>query len=248
MTVHPGAAIFPVTLDRTSPVPLYHQLSEQLTAAINRGTLKPGEALEREDLLARRLDISRPTLRRALAAVAAKGLLSRSRGIGTVITRPSSGETPAAGHPHTGGPAHSRTQLLRLEPDHVDPQVARELGLGETSRLVYLEQLVVVDGRPVSLRRSWLPTALVNPAVQDLVSVPARTILRNAGHAVVAERRTFGWRPADPAERAAFGLRKAHQVFTACGLAFDRKGVPVERSTTSYRRENDQFDALLAAG
>ena len=36
----------PVTIDRSSPVPLYHQLYEQLSAAIETGRLKPGDAFE----------------------------------------------------------------------------------------------------------------------------------------------------------------------------------------------------------
>ena len=38
----------PVVIDRSSPVPLYHQLAEQLTAAIESGTLGPGDAFENE--------------------------------------------------------------------------------------------------------------------------------------------------------------------------------------------------------
>ena len=41
-----------VTIDRASPVPLYHQLAEQLTAAIESGQLGPGDAFENELALA----------------------------------------------------------------------------------------------------------------------------------------------------------------------------------------------------
>ena len=47
-------------IDRASPVPLYHQLAEQLTAAIEDGTLAPGDPFENELALAERLDLSRP--------------------------------------------------------------------------------------------------------------------------------------------------------------------------------------------
>ena len=35
-----------VVIDRESPVPLYHQLAEQLTAAIDDGRLEPGDPFE----------------------------------------------------------------------------------------------------------------------------------------------------------------------------------------------------------
>ena len=55
-----------VSIDRNSPVPLYHQLAEQLAAAIDTGVLKPGDAFENELSIADRLDLSRPTVRRAI--------------------------------------------------------------------------------------------------------------------------------------------------------------------------------------
>ena len=64
----------PVIIDRSSPVPLYHQLAEQLTAVIEDGTLKPGDAFENELALADRLDLSRPTVRRAIAELVGRGL------------------------------------------------------------------------------------------------------------------------------------------------------------------------------
>ena len=42
----------PVMIDRASPVPLYHQLAEQLTAAVEDGTLQPGDPFENELALA----------------------------------------------------------------------------------------------------------------------------------------------------------------------------------------------------
>lgn len=75
----------PVVIDRSSPVPLYHQLAEQLTAAIESGRLGPGDAFENELALADRLDLSRPTVRRAIADLVARGLLVRRRGVGTTV-------------------------------------------------------------------------------------------------------------------------------------------------------------------
>ena len=77
--------VIPVTIDRSSPVPLYHQLAEQLTASIEDGRLKPGDAFENELALAERLDLSRPTVRRAIAELVGRGLLVRRRGVGTTV-------------------------------------------------------------------------------------------------------------------------------------------------------------------
>ena len=44
-----------VTIDRQSPVPLYHQLAQQLSNAITVGQLQPGDPFENEIAVAERL-------------------------------------------------------------------------------------------------------------------------------------------------------------------------------------------------
>ena len=52
-------------IDRASPVPLWFQAAQHLEHAIERGDLPPGTHFENEILLADRLGVSRPTMRRA---------------------------------------------------------------------------------------------------------------------------------------------------------------------------------------
>ncbi|MGQ5653903.1 GntR family transcriptional regulator, partial [Streptomyces sp. EKR5.2] len=73
------------TLDRSSPVPLYYQLAQQLEAAIEHGALGPGSLLGNEIELAGRLGLSRPTVRQAIQSLVDKGLLVRRRGVGTQV-------------------------------------------------------------------------------------------------------------------------------------------------------------------
>src|SRR4051794_22581771 len=74
-----------VTIDRRSPVPLYHQLAEQLSEAITKGQLQPGDPFENEIAVAERLQVSRPTVRRAIQQLVDQGLLVRRRGLGTTV-------------------------------------------------------------------------------------------------------------------------------------------------------------------
>lgn len=248
MAAHARHATVLLSLDRTSPVPLHHQLSEQFSAAIAQGMLKPGDTLEREDRLAQRLNVSRTTLRQAYSDLADKGLIVRVRSVGTMVTAPADSSEPAPTSGPNPTPSGGRAWMLRLDPDHLDSLVATELGQAEQARLIYVEQLFASDGRTVSLRRTWLPTSLFNPVLQDLTALPPRQLLSDAGHPITSERRTFGYRAADPSERAALGLQASDQVFTVCALSFDRHGAPVVRTLTTYRREIDQYCDLLAAG
>src|SRR6476620_4670832 len=74
-------------LDRSSPIPLYHQMAEQIHQAIQQGTLEPGSLLGNEILLADRYGLSRPTMRRAIQELVEKGVLVRRRGVGTQVVQ-----------------------------------------------------------------------------------------------------------------------------------------------------------------
>lgn len=75
-------------LDRSSPIPLYFQIAENLKRDITEGTLKPGDRLDNELDLTERLGVSRPTVRQAVQRLVDQGLVVRRRGLGTVVTAP----------------------------------------------------------------------------------------------------------------------------------------------------------------
>ena len=76
-----------LTLNPTSPTPLYHQLYTVLRERIVRGDFAPSQTLPGEQELAKLFDVSRITVKRALNELAASGLVSRHRGRGTIGRR-----------------------------------------------------------------------------------------------------------------------------------------------------------------
>jgi GntR family transcriptional regulator len=72
-------------VDRATPVPLYFQIAQQLEQAIDDGRLVPGHRLESEPELARRLGVSRPTIRKAIAHLVERGRVIKRHGVGTTI-------------------------------------------------------------------------------------------------------------------------------------------------------------------
>src|SRR5690606_22177182 len=77
-----------ITIDRESATPLYEQIARPIEQAILSGELPAGAMIEDEVSMAQRLDVARPTARRALQELANKGLLTRRRGVGTRVTPP----------------------------------------------------------------------------------------------------------------------------------------------------------------
>jgi GntR family transcriptional regulator len=68
-----------------SPRPQYRQLADLIRDAIDRGEYAPGSLLPSEDDLARRYDVSRPTVNRAMSILRGEGLIRVERGRGTIV-------------------------------------------------------------------------------------------------------------------------------------------------------------------
>lgn len=150
-----------VRIDRSSPVPLYHQLAEQLAAAIDDGALHPGDAFENEVAMGQRLGLSRPTVRRAIAELAARGLLVRRRGVGTTVANRTvhrKAELTSLWDDLTRAGAHPTTTVLSLEVVQ-DERVAAMLDLPADSELLAVVRLRLSDGEPLAVLRNWLPPA-----------------------------------------------------------------------------------------
>lgn len=72
-------------IDRNSPISLYYQIAIDIRNRIARGEWKVSDQLPAEIKLAQEYQVSRITLRQALAYLENEGILLRQRGIGTLI-------------------------------------------------------------------------------------------------------------------------------------------------------------------
>ena len=240
--------VIPVTIDRSSPVPLYHQLAEQLTASIEDGRLKPGDPFENELALAERLDLSRPTVRRAIAELVGRGLLVRRRGVGTtvasqVIHRRDELTSLYDDMVRRGQQPH--TQVVSFRADDVNPVAAEALGVPADSHLVFVERLRTVDGTPTALMQNWLPPQFADLTAADLEDSSLYAILRARGVRPVIAHQTIGARRPGARERRLLGLAAGDPLLTMTRKAYAGNGSAVEYGDHCYRYDQYAFDVTV---
>src|SRR5690242_8004483 len=80
-----SSPLLSATLDRRSYVPLHHQLCEALRRHILDGHLPAGAILATERDFQDQYNVSRSTVRQALATLEREGLIVRERGRGTRV-------------------------------------------------------------------------------------------------------------------------------------------------------------------
>ncbi|MFF4394630.1 GntR family transcriptional regulator [Streptomyces sp. NPDC001480] len=236
------------TLDRTSPVPLYYQLAQQLEAAIEHGALVPGDLLGNEIDLSVRLGLSRPTVRQAIQSLVDKGLLVRRRGVGTQVVhsqvkRPLElsslyDDLESAGQ----GPT---TRVLRHERVPAAAGVAAALGMAEGGEVTVLERLRFTHGRPVAFLCNYLPAALLELDEARLESTGLYRLMRSAGITLHSARQTVGARSATAGEAARLDEEEGAALLTMQRTAYDDAGRPVEYGTHIYRASRYTFDFQL---
>ena len=74
-----------IDLNSENPVPRYARLAQLLRQRVRKGVWKPGENLPRLEDLMKEFDVSRVTVRQAVALIAREGLVIVGRGRGTVV-------------------------------------------------------------------------------------------------------------------------------------------------------------------
>jgi len=84
-----------IILSRTSGVPMYEQIVEQIRSAIYSGGLAPGDPLPSLRQLARDLEVSLITTTRAYNDLAAQGLIANQQGRGSFVLPQDPGATRA---------------------------------------------------------------------------------------------------------------------------------------------------------
>ncbi|MFG2358899.1 GntR family transcriptional regulator [Streptomyces sp. NPDC048521] len=246
----PGSALDSLTfaLDRTSPVPLYHQLAQQLEAAVEQGALAPGNLLGNEVDLSVRLGLSRPTVRQAIQSLVDKGLLVRRRGVGTQVVhsqvrRPLElsslyDDLESAGQAPT-------TRILREERIPATADVAAALAITEGAEVTVLERLRCAHGRPVAFLRNHLPASLLELGTERLEATGLYRIMRSAGITLHSARQSIGARGATAQEAALLEETAGAALLTMRRTAYDHTGRPVEYGSHVYRASRYAFDFQL---
>jgi DNA-binding GntR family transcriptional regulator len=237
-----------LSVDRSSPVPLYFQLSQQLEAAIEHGALTPGSLLGNEIELAARLGLSRPTVRQAIQSLVDKGLLVRRRGVGTQVVhsqvkRPLELSSLYDDLEAAGQRPETRVLLNTTVP--ASAEVAAALAVAEGGEVHRIERLRLAHGEPMAALCNYLPTGLLDLDSPQLESTGLYRLMRSAGITLHSARQTIGARTATPEEAERLTEPDGAPLLTMQRTTFDDTGRAVEYGTHVYRASRYSFDFQL---
>lgn len=237
-----------VRVDRTSPVPLYFQVAEQLEQSISAGVLAPGDRLDNETVLADRLGLSRPTMRQAIAHLVDKGLLVRKRGVGTQVVQSKvrrSIELSSLYDDLARENKRPRTRLLTHETAPATAEVSMALGVAPDEPVLHLERLRYAEDEPLALMRNWLPVGIAPLTRETLQEHGLYELLRRRGVHMRVARQVIGARAATTAEGRLLDEGRGAPLLTMSRTTYDDGGAPVEYGAHVYRASRYSFELML---
>lgn len=237
-----------ITLNRSSPVPLYFQVAEQLERAIVDGTLAPGDKIDNEISWAEHLGLSRPTLRQAIQVLVDKGMLVRKRGVGTQVVHGMirrSVELTSLFDDLSAAGQKPRTEVLALDLVPATDQIAQELQLVAGEGVWSLERVRFMNDEPLALMHNFIPAETIDLRKLDLARTGLYASLRQAGIVMRVARQRIGARRIEPREAKHLGERRGAPLLTMQRTAYDDAGRAVEYGQHVYRPDLYAFELTL---
>lgn len=219
------------------------QVRRVLIREMETGIFQDAEKLPSELELCRQLGVSRTVVRDALSSMEEDGLVTRARGVGTVINHAvvgmknrldrklEYGELIARSHfkPQTDG--------VRLREENADERTAGQLGIPPGTRLLVCEKRVLAGETPVIYSSDRLPASLFSG--MDIQKIdwgrPIFTILeKSCGIKIVENIARLTATNADPLIRGQLNLKPGKALYRLDEVGRDAERRPILSSVEYY--------------
>ncbi|MCR5565507.1 MAG: GntR family transcriptional regulator [Clostridiales bacterium] len=231
-------------LQADSSSPLYHQLMQRITADIERGTYPTGSRIPPEHELEQLYQVSRVTVRRALAELTAEGLLERKQGKGTFVSMPKGSMQLKSLHSfHDSCRANNvtpSTDVIHVKETTADKDDAQELNLPDGSRVLEMLRVCKADGVPVVLERNRFSMAYAWLQDQAL-SGSLYTLLREYGVEPKLAVHDVTLRFASAEEARLLEIQEGTPLVCLHEVIYDQRGRPLHNSIQLIRGERFVF-------
>jgi GntR family transcriptional regulator len=232
-------------------VPLYRRIQADLRERIVSGELAPGTQLATEQELMAHYEVSRATVRQALAGLVGDGLVEIRRGLGTYV-----GRIPVQ-HRLGGFYSFSReierhgmrpgTRVTSLGVHPADERIAAALQLEPGTPVVALGRIRLADDEPLVTETSHLPAARF-PGLERVDFTRQRlydTLTSSYGVRPVRARETFEPVLLEPDEAETLGGHAGDPALRVERTTFDGEGEVIEYCVSTLRADRYRYSVEL---
>lgn len=241
------------TLNKNVPIPLYFQLEKLILDEIENGSYPVGSMIPTEKELSQMFDISRTTVRQAIADLVQKERLYRTKSKGTFVAHPKINQ----GFIHSilsynddvrnAGRVPS-TEVLKLEVVTLPQDVAYQMNLTPDTKTIYLYRKRMVDGQPFVRVETYLPYRQCsflldhNFCEESLYHV----LDQREDTRVTRIVRTCEVRTANTEDVNVLGLKRGQPIHSFTSMGYNSNGMLIEYSLARYRGDQSKFQVEIS--
>jgi GntR family transcriptional regulator len=228
-------------------IPKYIRIADDLRQAILNGDHAPGSTLPSETDLLTRYQVSRGTVRQAVALLTAEGLVTPIAGTGTIVRERSPVSmtyTPDAPNPtweqSNADDDAAVDTLVSTTWELADSEIADRLAIKTGHRVLHRVRHQSRGAGVAQIHEQWIPKPIAATILAqtglDLANrdnVPGRDLFKllgDAGHPPATTTETIGARMPDPTERDVMALPPGVPVLTILRITRADNGTPLETS------------------
>lgn len=236
-------------------VPLKEQLQDILKMRIREGSYPSESLFPSEAELSVEFEVSRATVRSALAVLQAEGHIVRKHGIGTFVSKLSKIKNPInrvmefgdliSSGGYVPGVVTHKSELLE-----VSDMLASNLGVENGTRVLVLNKTFTADDEPVVTLQTSIPEWILNEKAKDVADNPEMTepffdFLENiCGHRV--EKMVASFWP-DTIQNSGFdiaGFDSMTPVLIMEYIAYNHEETPIYHSMQAYLSKHMKFNLI----
>lgn len=161
-------------INKQSPIPIYFQIEEHIKQLIEKGELKPGDAIPSERSYTETFQVSRMTVRQALSNLVQSGYLYRQKGKGTFVSERKIEQTLQGLTSFTedmkarGMQPGSRLLGFNLVP--ASSTIAAKLKIAEHDPIYEIKRIRLANALPMAYETTYISANLVKGLTEEIVN------------------------------------------------------------------------------
>ena len=239
-------------LDKNTPIPLYFQLEKLIMEEIENGTYPVGGMIPTEKELSQIFDISRTTVRQAIADLVRKERLYRIKSKGTFVARPKISQgfiqsIQSFDEDVRSGGRSPSTQVLELKVVELPVELAVKLGVPAGEKSINLYRRRCADGEPIVRVETYLPYEpcsfvldhdFTNESLYQVLSGRVETDVTHITRICEA-------RLATAEDVKILNMKRGQPVHYFISIGRNREGRTIEYSCARYRGDQSLFRVEL---
>lgn len=231
-------------LQSVSSSPLYHQLMQRIADDIEKGNYPVGSRIPPEHELEETYQVSRVTVRRALAELTSEGLLERKQGKGTFVSTPRISQDLKSIHSFHDSckknGVRAGTRVIHVTEIDADATDIQDLNLREGDRVVETLRVRSADGEPVTLEKNHFSTVYSYLENENL-NGSLYNVLRDYGVEPKEATHSISLAFATETQAKLLNIETGSPLIRLKEVVFDQKGRPLHNSLQLIRGDRFVF-------